>query len=52
MPHPENTLQSSIIGPLSPSPFLHKEKGEKKLHVLELLAYDVNFIRSNMFEYR
>ena len=52
MIRPENTLQSSILGPLSPDSFLHKEKGELKLHVLELLAYDVNFIRSNMLEYR
>ena len=52
MIRPENTLQSSILVPLSPSPFLHKEKGELKRHVLELLTYDVNFIRSNMLEYR
>ena len=43
MTRPENILQLSILGPLSPDPFLRKEKGEFNYADLSIYKSHVAF---------
>ena len=43
MTRPENTLQLNILGPLSPDPFLHQEKGEFNYADLSIYKSHVAF---------